>query len=227
MDGRLVAPLKYLHKYRNEAYHHAQVRTETIRTAAILLLEVNTELLTSLSALRTSLGSWEDYSWLEERFDVDANDLFMGKDTKLAEVLKDIKKELLPSDKEIEEALQQHLQSRIEDLVDSLDFISSNANVASREEALRLAQYKAPRSAKSVEAMIADFAEFEAPYSMDSIESLESRVQSISAEPGALEAFSVFSELESLLESIEEPVIEAVIAIDNEIQFEIDRARGK
>lgn len=37
LDSRLCAPLSYLHKYRNEAYHHAKVRRQTIDTAAHIL----------------------------------------------------------------------------------------------------------------------------------------------------------------------------------------------
>ncbi len=46
--GHLIAslfvPLKHLHKYRNEAYHRAKIRPATIRTAALILLEINCQM---------------------------------------------------------------------------------------------------------------------------------------------------------------------------------------
>jgi hypothetical protein len=41
LESRLAGPLIHLHKYRNEAYHRTKVRPETIRTAALILLEIN------------------------------------------------------------------------------------------------------------------------------------------------------------------------------------------
>lgn len=35
VDPRLTGPLVHIHRYRNEAYHRAHVRAETVRTAAL------------------------------------------------------------------------------------------------------------------------------------------------------------------------------------------------
>jgi hypothetical protein len=78
LDSRLAGPLIYLHKYRNEAYHCARVRKETIDTAARLLVEINCMLLQSLSRGFTSYGSNDDYSWLNERFGNEPVDLFFN-----------------------------------------------------------------------------------------------------------------------------------------------------
>lgn len=75
LDTRLSSPLKYLHKYRNEAYHRAEVRTETIRTAALLLLEINCQIMLAISPGSRSFSSTGDYSWLKERFHIKANSL--------------------------------------------------------------------------------------------------------------------------------------------------------
>ncbi len=45
LDPRLVRSILYIHGYPNEAYHRAEIRHETVRTAALILLELNCQLL--------------------------------------------------------------------------------------------------------------------------------------------------------------------------------------
>jgi len=69
LDTRLARVLSYLHRYRNEAYHHARVRPETLRTAAAILFEADCDLL--LEVYQVSYhSSAEDYSWLQDRFGI-------------------------------------------------------------------------------------------------------------------------------------------------------------
>ena len=69
LDPALAKVLSYLHRYRNEAYHQARVRVETVRTAALIYFEANCSLLLTVFTVH-SYASNEDYSWLEERFGV-------------------------------------------------------------------------------------------------------------------------------------------------------------
>src|SRR5258708_39348265 len=62
----VAAPLKYLHRYRNESYHRTEVRTETIRTASLILLEINCQMLQAVPQYSRSLSTAADYSRLQE-----------------------------------------------------------------------------------------------------------------------------------------------------------------
>jgi hypothetical protein len=73
LDQGLAGPLKHLHRYRNEAYHRAKTRPETIRTAALILLELNCQMMLAVSLGPRSSSSSDDYSWITERFHLGRN----------------------------------------------------------------------------------------------------------------------------------------------------------
>jgi hypothetical protein len=105
LDAGLARPLKHLHRYRNEAYHGAKVRTETIRTAALLLLEINCQLLLEIPPGSYSISSGDDYSWLEERFNIRRFALHMD----YSSIVSQIRSDLLPTDASIANILADHL----------------------------------------------------------------------------------------------------------------------
>ena len=67
LDPRLAGILGYLHRYRNEAYHEGRVRPATLRTACLILIEANCQLLESLPMM-VRYASDESYEWFSERF---------------------------------------------------------------------------------------------------------------------------------------------------------------
>lgn len=136
LDPRLAAPLCYLHKYRNEAYHHARVRKETIETAAKLLLDINCELLLQLSRGWTSYGSDRDYSWLKERFCNESVHLIHHDDL-VPNAVSEFRAVIDLSDKTVANLLVYHLRSRIQDVFGDLEFIVENTRFSDIEAAIR------------------------------------------------------------------------------------------
>lgn len=218
--------MRYLHKYRNEAYHHSRVRRETIATAATLLLDINCELLTSLVSGAIGYGSHEDYSWLQERFEVEPHQL-LGNDALLNKILEVIKDGVLPTPDAVKEVLAEHLESRFDELSDALDFVVESTRIEDNEEALRVAHFDVASTGLTIASLLKAMAEFESPYTLRSIDELRARIPEIRTAADRLEGFQRFSEIEGLLEPIEEPVLNQAAEVDRMIQMEIDIARGK
>jgi hypothetical protein len=224
LDASLAGPLKHLHRYRNEAYHRAKIRPETIRTATLILLEINCQMLLTVSPGACSMSSNEDYSWLAERFHVKS---FLS-DTQLQSVVDEIRSGLLPSDEAVAGALADHLRDRFSELDDSLDFVVKNGRGAKDKEAAlnecehyaevqRVARQSQPPAANA----------FVPKYSMRSIQELEARLPQVRSAPSRLDAFDRFAIIESELEPVEGCVYEIAGQIDEAIQLAIDAARGK
>src|SRR6266853_117861 len=114
LDPRLAGPLKYLHRYRNEAYHRARVRRETIRTAAIILLEINCQLLLSTRPGCFSYASDEDYSWIEQRFAINRTSLGFHRDEALPRIVDTIRSGISPDDDSVAANLADHLAGRFD-----------------------------------------------------------------------------------------------------------------
>jgi len=223
LDKGLAGPLKYLHRYRNEAYHRAKTRPETIRTAALILLELNCQMMLTVSPGPRSSSSSDDYSWITERFHLRRN-LF---DIDLAAVVDEFRSGLLPSEEAVAGTLADHLHDRFLSLDDGFEFIVDNSNVKDKEEALRDSQYYAEmeRTVNSPQAL--DKRNFVPKYLLRFIDELEARIDQVRNAATRLEAFGRFSEIERELEPIEECVNAMVWGIDEAIQLQIDIARGK
>jgi len=223
-DVRLAAPLSYLHKYRNEAYHHARVRKETIETAAKLLLDINCELLLSLSRGCTVYASDEDYSWMKQRFREDRP--FLNTDF-IPNAVKDFRASVDLNDESVAELLVKHLQSRIQEVFHNLKFIVENTACPDAQTAIRDSQafneerrerYGLPR------VKMQGLAE---RHSIDFLKDLLRRLEEITAGRDRFEAFRAFSLLEYIFEPVEESVQELANEVDGIIQMQIDIARGK
>lgn len=118
LDSRLVGPLIYLHRYRNEAYHSARIRKETIDTAARLLVEINCILLENLSRSFISYGSGDDYSWLKERFGQNPVDLFNNSTNLVSMAVNAFRSIVSHNEETVKTVLYDHLVSRIEETHD-------------------------------------------------------------------------------------------------------------
>jgi hypothetical protein len=224
LDSRLAAPLSYLHKYRNEAYHHARVRNETIETAAKLLLDINCELLLNLSKGCTVYASDEDYSWIKQRFREDRP--FLNTDF-VPNAVKEFRATVDLNDESVAQLLVRHLRSRIQEVFRALEFIVENTPCPDAQTAIRdsqafneerRARYGLPRI------RIEGLAE---RHSIDFLKELSHRLEEITAGKDRFEAFRAFSILESIFEPVEESVQELATEVDGMIQMQIDIARGK
>jgi hypothetical protein len=223
LDIRLSGPLKHVHKYRNEAYHRAEVRTDTIRTAALLLLEINCQMLLAIPPGTRSFSSTEDYSWLEKRFHIKAARLNVD----LSSIAAEIRSKLLPNDEHVVLALVAHLKDRFEQLQDSLKSIVEDGGLSDKENALRESQRYAEIQRALRLGQKPTMGAFVAKYSLSNILELEARVPEVSGAPTRIDAFDRFGSIEKELEPIEDCVSELGLAIDKAIQMEIDIARGK
>jgi hypothetical protein len=223
LDPSIAAVLLYLHRYRNEAYHEGRVRRETIRTAAVILFEINCLLL--LNVFRVSMfGSNEDYSWIEERFRVDRPGSFLGGGGSLQRLVDELRALVVPDLSAVTETLVRHLGSRFEDVWDAVDFIVSTTPAESREEALKVAQLDPTVDGREIDALLA---ELHPQWSERTVRGLETRIGEVEAATDRLDAFGRFSQLETELEKIEEPVYATASEIDHAIQLQIDQMRGK
>ena len=227
LDARIAEPLKYLHRYRNEAYHRAKVRPETIRTAALILLEINCQLVLSLHSCG-SYASDEDYSWIEERFGKRPFDIMMDGAPVRKEIIDQIRSAVLPTDASVASTLAKHLESRLEDLEGALGFVTECLeSVPDREAALKLSQYNAECERGQVQPSEYSPVAFTPRWTVKSIEQLRDRVPEIRGATDRLDAFHRFSLLEVELEPIESCVHKFASKVQDMIQMEIDIRRGK
>lgn len=224
LDPSLAGPLKYLHKYRNEAYHRVRIRPETIRTASLMMLEINCTMLLEVRRGSQSHSSNGDYSWLINRFNL--NELHYLCDAQLRSLVSELRSELLPTDNAVAETLSDHLGDRFSMLYDSLDFIAENCNMAdTREQAL--AESESYAFDQRTSGRPAPTNKFVSQYSLQLIEQLQSEIPNVRNGSTRLSAFDCFSNIEKQLEPIEECVDALVEAIDSAISLAIDVARGK
>lgn len=226
LDARLAEPLRYLHQYRNEAYHRGKVRIETVHTAAVILFEVNCQLLLSLPYRIAYWSSGEDYSWLEERFGRRVGSSWSHL-KELEEVLDKLRSGILPTDQAVAAILGRHLESRIEDLYAELDFIKDGLiGPLDREGAIKESQYVSEFKDGRTKA-VCPRNEFVGTYTIRSVEDIHDQLRQIGEAVGRLDAFSRFAQLERELEKIESPVEQLASEVDQMIQLQIDIARGK
>ena len=68
---------------------------------------------------------------------------------------------------------------------------------------------------------------YEAPWTIKRVRALNAPIGAIRLATDRLDAFARFSEVEAELEPLETQVRELSTSVDQSIQFEIDRARGK
>jgi hypothetical protein len=225
LDPRLAPALKYLHRSRNEAYHRAKVRSATIRTAALLLLEINCQLILSLSGGGHIYDSGEDYSWIEKRFGVSPMTCMGGEG--VHQILDKLRSEMLPTDDAVANILTNHLKSRFDEFESNLDYIIQHSIFADREAALKASQYVAEEETGTIDFERCPFESFKAAYSLRTVEEVKARLSGIKRTADRFEAFQLFSLIETDIEPIENRVQALVEQIDCAIQMAIDISRGK
>jgi hypothetical protein len=204
----MAKPLRHLHQYRNEAYHRATVRPDTIRAAALILLEINCQMLLTMTSGWSSFSSGEDYSWLEVRFGYKP---FLD-ESKLPAIIDEIRGGLLPSVEIVADTLAKHLEDRFSAFNESLDFIVQNGGiVVDRQAALHRSQVNSKHPRQSIEW----------------IQKRAASIPKVRAASSRLESFERFASIEELFEPLEECVNNLAREIDQGIQIAIDLARGK
>jgi hypothetical protein len=223
LDPALAKVLSYLHRYRNEAYHEAHVRVETVRTAALIYFEANCSLLLTVFAVH-SYASNEDYSWLEERFGIRSTGLFIG--GALQGVVDRLREPVLPTLETVVDTLRSHLNSRITDLLADLDFIVDGSRPTTRAEAARVAQLYAALERGDVVGST-DPETYVGRWTLESVEGTTWSIGSLADAVDRLDAFARFADIEQAIEAFEQDVRPLVILVDRMVDEEIDRRLGK
>jgi hypothetical protein len=221
IDAGLVGPLIHLHRYRNEAYHNARVRPETIRAASLILLEINCQLLVALR-LRAMVDAGN--SWVTDRFGVRGLDLMNPQGAK--SVASQLREGLLPTAADVAETLADHLELRLDELADLLDYVVDATSIGDAAEAFSVAQHRAAAHRGDVGFTEADYDRFEPPTSLGDLDRIRESLAGVRSAVDRLEAFGRYAALESELEPSEEAVFGLVHAVDEWINLEIDRRRG-
>lgn len=225
LDSRLGSSLLYLHKYRNEAYHRSKVRKETIETAAKLLLDINCELLLSLSRGWT-YASDGDYSWFEERFGEPAPNLLQNKNL-VPDAVAQFRATVDLDDDSIAQLFAKHLESRIHDVFEALDFVVENTRYPDRETAIR-DSYGFAKARRKQSGPSGDYSrDAEKRHSVEFLNNLVKRLPEITKKKDRFESFQRFALLESGFEVVEKNVQKLAAEIGGMIEVESDRARGK
>lgn len=223
LDPRLAKLLSDLHRYRNEAYHEGRVRPETIRTAAVILVEVNCRLLMTVFRV-AMIASSEDYSWLDARFGDHRR--FFSDGAALEPIINDLRASVLPEFRSIAGALAAHLENRVEQMLDALDFVVSNSDLTSPAEALQVAQAIAAVDRGEADPE-AEAGVYRAGWSLAGVSKVQGEIADITSISDPLDAFAAFSTIEGRIETLEKEVSSLASWIDGRIQYEIDLAWGK
>jgi hypothetical protein len=226
LDSRLGAPLCHLHRYRNEAYHEAHVRRDTVSTATRLLLEINCEMLLTLTRGWTSYASNEDYSWLGERFGENCIRP-MNHDGLVPRAVEEFRASASLDDTSVRRLLAEHMTTRLDEVTDGLRFIVENTRCPEPETAIRDSFGFNMARRKREGLPIKDLSQAENRHTTSFIQNARQRVSDVSAAQDRLEAFHRFGQLETEFEPVEESVHVLVGEVDAMIQLQIDIARGK
>ena len=221
----IASTLSHLHRYRNQAYHSGRVRRQTLRTSAIILLELCCQLAFTLRPRMAGVSSKEDYSWLESRFGVRPGALW--DDDGLSRVLDDLRKGLPVTDESLGRTLSENLLSRIQDVYASLDFIVGSTYAADRTAALSFAHEHVLEEVKLDPPYGRVPARLGEPVSTTQLEELSQSSQGIVQAHDGVAAFAAFAGPDMDLERIEFVVESLSRAVDEMVQDAIDVALGK
>lgn len=211
----LAAALKHLHVYRNEAYHGSKVRPKTIRTAALILLEINCRLLLTLP-VRSRWNFREKYetTWLIERFGVAS----IPPGSKEPQAIVDqFRAELLPDDAVVRATLSEHLQDRRAEVTRPLDFIARFFGMDHDGMMKKLPFLEEVREEPAAE-------NYKSKYSAAFLANLNRGIGRLKRSKTRIEAFTRFADVEMNLEGL---VSGVETFLDRQIEIARDIARGK
>ncbi|MBI2748350.1 MAG: hypothetical protein HYX43_03135 [Burkholderiales bacterium] len=126
--------IKALHRYRNDAYHRATIREETLRAAAILYLEIACDLFISFppTIVLHNMEHWAEY---KKRFGLSGKLIRPPGD--LLTITEKLKQHIGMEGKDLGDLLAEHLSSRLEDLRSELRLVSTG-NFTAEEELVRI-----------------------------------------------------------------------------------------
>ncbi len=170
-----------------------------------------------------SLDSGEP--WIAERFSIDPRTVMVG-GPGLTRVVSAIRSDMIPTVEAVASALSDHLELRIDELCELLDYIVETTNIADRDDAFRVSQYRRNAAAGTVGLTQYDYEHYTAAHNLEDVASIRREVSSIRMAGDRLEAFEVFSLIEERFDPLESDVFDFVRAVDDMVNDEIDRLCG-
>jgi hypothetical protein len=120
LSKSLTDALSAIHRYRNEAYHRDHVRRETIRPVVLVLFDIVCDLLVTLKPSSWGFSSQDDFTSFQTQYHLPSGMSFRP-DYHLPQVRETLKRDLPLNLDELREGLSDHLNSRIEEMLETID----------------------------------------------------------------------------------------------------------
>ncbi|WP_180129253.1 hypothetical protein [Rhodoferax sp. BLA1] len=226
ITAEVAAVLSHIHRYRNESYHGGRVRPGILRTTVAIQLHLVCNLVQSLKPGSVGYSSGDDFSWLKERFDLSPGELW--RDQTLNQVLREIMEVAEQTPDNMRRALAENLAARIEALDDTIDFISSETSLGkTAAEVIAAAHSFVQKKLASDPTYPPPPRGIEKSISESHIELARSIPSLLLGKESSVEAFNAFASADASLDLVEYVLGQLAVAIELQIQLEIDLARGK
>lgn len=221
LDPALGPVLEKLHKYRNEMYHRDKLRREVLQPATLIYFD---SACTALEAYQPPMVAFTGNPLGPElsRFTGGSSGfLEMGLPQRIAAQLR---REVGLDLSQVRSALGQYLAARLDEITDGLTFIEDNLGVPQlvRGDALRLVQANLAANPTLEQVRGKKY-----QYSKTDMEQWRRRISALKSITDKHELVREYAAIEDAFEPFEELVEKAVMAVDREVQLQIDIARGK
>ncbi|MEU3077347.1 hypothetical protein [Streptomyces laurentii] len=221
LDPALGPVLTKLHKYRNEMYHRDKLRREVLQPAALIYFD---SACTALEAYKPPMMAFTGNPLGPElsRFTGGGSGfLEMDLPQRIAAQLRCEVGLDLP---QVRSALSLYLIARLDEITDGLTSIEDNLGVPHlvRGDAMRLVQANLAANPTLEQVRGKKY-----PYSKADMEQWRSRISALESITDKHELVREYAAIEDAFEPFEELVEKAVMAVDREVQLQIDIARGK
>ena len=232
MSKPMASTLRSLHKYRNEIYHNDSVRKETIKTSAFLLFEITCALLSQLHPGSMSYYSGkpdcDDRKTFFGRYKTAGHKNGMLKDRGLSIIKRSLKEGISIDINELRRVLQQTMYERINNSVESIDFVMRDGlGFKSREKTLKMIQLIQSGTLVGPVDYKKPLREFIPKFTMKNLSLWKKQIKKLDKAKNKIRLFKDFAEIETEFEELELILMNAAMELDSAIQHQIDIARGK
>lgn len=218
--------LKKLHQYRNEAYHRDESRSDTLETAVRIYFWLACRLLAALP-LHSIEHSGHVPRGLEQF-------LTPGQSPHIVSFgfPQEVSGQLLAdyglAEDEVADLLSENLLSRLAEIRENLDYLVDNnlsGRVTTAAEFMHICQIEEDLGFGWLRPEVIRAQQVR--YSMKDLELWERRSVELAETRPMVNVFAKFADIEDEFEPLERKVAEMVVQLDDVINLEIDRLRGK
>lgn len=221
LEPALGPVLEKLHKYRNEMYHRDKLQREVLKPATLIYFD---SACTALESYKPPIMAFTGNQLVPElsRFTGGSSGfLEMDLPQRIAAQLRCEVGLDLP---QVRSVLAQYLTARLDEITEGLTFIEDNLG----GPAPRARRCPAPRAGEPCrEPDPRTGPRKEYLYSKTDMEQWRSRISALESITDKHELVREYAAIEDAFEPFEELVEKAVMAVDRDVQLQIDIARGK